>query len=69
PLERLAVAIRTPDPFVRRAAADQIEASGGRAARQAAVTLVDHAGADDGALAARPVQGQSIILLRPSERD
>ncbi len=69
PLDRLAVAIRTPDPFVRRAAADQIEASGGRAARQAAVTLVDHAGADDGALAARPAQGQSIILLRPSERD
>ncbi|WP_318240642.1 response regulator [Brevundimonas guildfordensis] len=69
PLARLAVAIRTPDPFVRRAAADQIEASGGRVARQAGVTLVDHAGADDGALAAKPVQGQSIILLRPNERD
>ena len=69
PLAGLAVAIRTPDPFVRRAAADQIEASGGRVARQAGVTLIDHAGAEDGALAVRPSQGQAIILLRPSERD
>ena len=65
----LAVAIRTPDPFVRRAATDQIEASGGRVARQAGVTLVDHAGAEEEALAVRPSQGQAIILLRPSERD
>lgn len=69
PLDGVAVAIRTPDAFVRRAAADQIEASGGRVARQAGITLVDHAGAPDGALAARPAQGQAIVLLRPAERD
>ncbi|AYG94611.1 response regulator [Brevundimonas naejangsanensis] len=69
PLDGVTVAIRTPDPFVRRAAADQIEASGGRAARQAGITLVDHAGAEDGELASRPTQGQAIVLLRPSERD
>src|SRR5690606_33738851 len=69
PLEGVAVAIRTPDPFVRRAATDQIEASGGRVARQAGVTLVDHAGTEDGVLAGRPSQGQAIVLLRPSERD
>ncbi len=69
PLDGLAVAVRTPDPFVRRAAVDQIEASGGRVARQAEVTLVDHAAAEEGGLAPRPAQGQAVILLRPSERD
>lgn len=69
PLEGAAVALWTPNPFVRQAAADQIEASGGRVAGRAGVTLVDHAGAEKGALAARPGQGQAIILLRPSERD
>ncbi|ASD26886.1 response regulator [Brevundimonas diminuta] len=68
-LDGLVVAVRSPNPFVRRAAADQIEASGGRVARQAGVTLIDHAGVEGGALAVRPGQGQAIILLRPSERD
>ncbi|WP_427790348.1 response regulator [Brevundimonas diminuta] len=68
-LEDKAVAIHTPDAFVRQAAADQIIASGGCVTEQSAeVTLVDHAGARDGALAMKPDQGQAIILLRPSER-
>lgn len=69
PLEGVVVAVRTPDPFVRQAATAQIEASGGRVARQAGVTLIDHAMAEDGALMVRPSQGEAIILLKPSERD
>jgi CheY-like chemotaxis protein len=68
-LEGVVVAVRTPDPFVRQAATAQIEASGGRVARQAGVTLIDHAMAEDGALMVRPSQGEAIILLKPSERD
>ncbi|MBD3833015.1 response regulator [Brevundimonas bullata] len=68
-LDGVAVAVRTPDPFVRQAATAQIEASGGRVARQAGVTLIDHAMAEDGALMVRPSQGEAIILLKPSERD
>lgn len=68
PLEGVAVEIRTPDPFVRRAAADQIEASGGRVADCADVMLIDHSGADGAALVPRPPRGQSIVLLRPTER-
>lgn len=77
PLKGLSVAIRTPDPFVRQGAVDQIEALGGRVVRQAGVVLVDHAGApkagadgpgSDG-LAGRPAQGQAVVLLRPSERE
>jgi CheY-like chemotaxis protein len=68
------VAVRSPDPFVRRAAEDQIVASGGRveatgAITQIDVTLVDHAGTDAGALAALPETGQGVVLLKPSERD
>lgn len=68
-LDGVAVAVRTSDPFVRQAATAQIEASGGRVARQAGVTLIDHAMAEDGALMVRPSQGEAIILLKPSERD
>ncbi|MNU65177.1 Signal transduction histidine-protein kinase BarA [compost metagenome] len=68
-LDGVAVAVRTPDPFVRQAATAQIEASGGRVARQAGVTLIDHAMAEDGALMVKPSQGEAIILLKPSERD
>jgi CheY-like chemotaxis protein/nitrogen-specific signal transduction histidine kinase len=68
-LDGLAVAVRTPDPFVRQAAVAQIEASGGRVARQAGVTLIDHAAAEDGALMVKPAQGEAIILLKPGERD
>ena len=69
PLDGTVVAVRTPDPFVRQAATAQIEASGGRVARQAGVTLIDHAMAEDGALMVRPSQGEAIILLKPSERE
>ncbi|WEK57739.1 MAG: response regulator [Candidatus Brevundimonas phytovorans] len=69
PLDGVVVAVRTPDPFVRQAAAAQIEASGGRVARQAGITLIDHAMAEDGALMVKPSQGEAIILLKPSERD
>jgi len=68
-LDGLAVAVRTPDPFVRQAAVAQIEASGGRVVRQAGVTLIDHAAAEDGALMVKPSQGEAIILLKPGERD
>ncbi len=69
PLDGVVVAVRTPDPFVRQAASAQIEASGGRVARQAGVTLIDHAAAEDGALMVKPSQGEAVILLKPSERD
>ena len=69
PLDGVVVAVRTPDPFVRQAATAQIEASGGRVARQAGITLIDHAMAEDGALMVKPSQGEAIILLKPSERD
>ena len=68
-LDGVAVAVRTPDPFVRQAATAQIEASGGRVARQAGVTLIDHVMAEDGALMVKPSQGEAIILLKPGERD
>jgi hypothetical protein len=69
PLDGVVVAVRTPDPFVRQAATAQIETSGGRVARQAGVTLIDHAMAEDGALMVKPSQGEAIILLKPGERD
>lgn len=69
PLEGVVLAVRTPDPFVRQAATAQVEASGGRVARQAGVTLIDHAMAERGMLAVRPAQGEAIVLLRPGERD
>ena len=70
-LEGVTVAVRSPDAFVRRAARDQIAASGGALADKACVTLVDHAEASrDGlALAAAPASGRAVVLLKPSERE
>lgn len=73
PLTGIAVAVRSPDPFVRRAATDQIVASGGEASDDAAIVLVDHAGAlkefGPGAVAPLPASGRGVILLKPSERE
>jgi CheY-like chemotaxis protein len=68
-LTNIAVALDTPDPFVRRAAAEQITASGGEVRDDVAVTLVDHAGAPDKGVAALPASGKGVILLKPSERE
>lgn len=65
----LTAAVRSGDPFVRRAVHDQIRASGGSVAASGAVTLVDHAGTPRGELAPLPDAGQGVILLRPCERD
>lgn len=70
PLAGLAVAVVSPDAFVRYAAAAQVLASGGTVADAAAVTLVDHeARGSAHGLAVRPADGRAIVLLRPSERD
>jgi CheY-like chemotaxis protein len=69
-LEGHAVAVVTHDPFVRAAAVNQIEASGGVVADKAGVVLIDHAARDAGlGIAARPADRRAIILLKPSERD
>lgn len=69
PLRDQTVAVRAVDPFVLSAARAQIEASGGVVADAAPVTLVDHADAPAGALAALPSSGRGIVLLNPAERD
>jgi CheY-like chemotaxis protein len=69
PLTGIAVAVRSPDPFVRRAATDQIVASGGEASDDAAIVLVDHAGAPAGSVCPLPASGRGVILLKPSERE
>jgi CheY-like chemotaxis protein len=69
PLSGIAVAVRSPDPFVRRAASDQIVASGGVVRDDAAVALIDHAGAPRGGVVALPAAGRGVVLLKPSERD
>ncbi|WP_428153503.1 response regulator [Brevundimonas sp.] len=69
PLRNHKISVRSPDPFVMSAASAQIEASGGTIADPAPVTLIDHAGASAGSLAALPAAGRSIVLLKPSERD
>ena len=79
PLTDRAVAVRTPNAFVRAAAEAQIVASGGSVwpsggidAKEAApVTLVDHseAAATGLPLAALPEVGRGIVLLKPSERE
>ena len=74
PLTDRAVAVRTPDAFVRAAAEAQITASGGSvwpAGQLAPVTLVDHAeaAASGEALAPLPESGRGVILLKPSERE
>ena len=68
-LKGVAVAIRSPDAFVCGAARDQITASGGRVNANAAVTLIDHAGAVPGSLAETPATGRGVVLLKPSERE
>lgn len=69
PLIGVGVAVNSPDAFVTRAAGDQIVASGGALQDDAAVTLVDHAGAGETGLAALPASGKGVILLKPSERE
>ena len=68
-LTGLATAVWSSDPFVRAAAQDQIVASGGTIADTAPVTLIDHADAPAGSLAARPAAGQAVVMLKPSERE
>lgn len=70
PLAEQAVAVVSPDPFVRAAAAAQVQASGGRVSDDADVVLIDHAARQTGhGLAQRPARGRAIVLLKPSERD
>ena len=70
PLRGLAVAVATPNDFVRRAAQAQVRAAGGKVAKtDPAVTLIDHAGRPKGQLAAPPAEGRGVILLKPCERD
>jgi CheY-like chemotaxis protein/nitrogen-specific signal transduction histidine kinase len=65
-----AVAVISPDPFVRAAAAAQIEASGGVISAKAPVALIDHAARLAGqGLVSRPADARGIVLLKPSERD
>ncbi len=63
------VNVLTPCRFTEAAVRAQLEASGGALSPDAKVTLIDHALADEGQRVMRPQEGQSIILLRPSERD
>jgi CheY-like chemotaxis protein len=74
PLDGMAVAVRSPDAFVRAAAEAQITASGGAvwpAGDLAPVTLVDHAEAAASGLplASLPEGGRGVVLLKPSERE
>lgn len=70
PLAGHAVAVVTPDPFVRAAAIAQIEASGGTVRGDAGVVLIDHAAREAGhGLVRRPADGRAIVLLKPAERD
>ena len=69
PLEGQAVAIRSPDPFVRASAEAQVAASGGRIEEDAPVVLVDHALAPADALAPPPAPARGVVLLKPSERE
>ncbi|WGM32543.1 response regulator [Brevundimonas sp. NIBR11] len=74
PLTGRTLQVRSPDPFVRAAAEDQITASGGSlfpVGGPASITLVDHAGAAAAGLPLAPLPegGRSIVLLKPSERD
>ena len=70
PLIGQAVAVVSPDPFIRAAAMDQIEASGGMVRADAAIVLIDHAAREKPeGLVQRPADGRAIVLLRPGERD
>ena len=70
PLTGHAVAVVSPDPFVRAAAKDQIVASGGTVREDAGIVLIDHAAREtDHGLVRRPADGRAIVLLKPAERD
>ncbi|NBW08223.1 MAG: response regulator [Caulobacteraceae bacterium] len=69
PLTGIAVAVSSPEPFVRRAAEDQIRASGGETGDDACVVLLDHAEAPAGGVVALPAGRRGVILLKPSERE
>ena len=70
PLAGQTVAVVSPDPFVRAAAAAQIEASGGAVSPRASVALIDHAARPPGqGMVSRPSDARAIVLLKPSERD
>ena len=70
PLAGQAVAVVSPDPFVRAAAMDQIQASGGTVQADAGVVLIDHAAREPGlGLVRRPADARAIVLLKPAERD
>ena len=74
------VAVVSPNPVVRQAAAQQIESCGGMAIAAADldalmgrtqfgdVVLVDHALAEGSRLVRRPLERQAIILLAPEDR-
>lgn len=70
PLTGQAVAVISPDPFVRASAVEQIEASGGSCRPDADIVLIDHAARElPQGLARRPEGGRAIVLLRPAERE
>ncbi|WP_291835142.1 response regulator [Brevundimonas sp.] len=70
PLAGQAVSVISPDPFVRRTAMAQIEASGGVVVDGASVVLIDHAARESAhGLAVRPADSRAVVLLKPSERD
>ena len=69
PLTGVTATVCSPNPFVRRAARDQILTSGGEVSADGSVTLIDHAGVPAGELAGLPPTGQGVVLLKPSERD
>jgi hypothetical protein len=60
PLAGQAVAVVSPDPFVRAAAMDQIQASGGTVQADAGVVLIDHAAREPGlGLVRRPADARA----------
>ena len=64
------VAVISADPFVRAAAAAQIEASGGQVRADAPVVLIDHAARAEGhSMVARSGDVRAIVLLKPEERE
>jgi CheY-like chemotaxis protein len=70
PLAGQAVSVISPDPFVRRTAMAQVEASGGAVVDGASVVLIDHAARESShGLAVRPADSRAVVLLKPSERD
>ena len=80
-LQGRTVAVASPSPIVREAAARQIESSGGRAVRasglaeampltdEGSVILIDHLLAGEAGVLAPPPGRAAVILLRPEERE